>query len=159
MMSDFDRAFAKVIGHEGGYVNHPADPGGETKFGITKRTYPDVDIRNLTLDGAKAIYKRDFWDKVRGDDLRWPVSFNAFDGAVNSGVSQSAKWLQRAAGLTGDRVDGKIGPVTLGAVNAADPDIIAARYNGVRLQFMTDLKTWGTFGKGWARRIAGNLML
>jgi lysozyme family protein len=153
-MTDFDRAFELVVGHEGGYVNHPKDPGGETKFGITKRTYPSVNIKALTLDDAKAIYKRDFWDKVRGDDLPWPVSFNAFDGAVNSGVSQSAKWLQRSVGAA---EDGKIGPITIGAVKAADADIVAARFNGHRLKFMTDLSTWATFGKGWARRIAGNL--
>jgi lysozyme family protein len=154
-MSDFDRAFEKVIGHEGGYVNHPKDPGGETKFGITKRTYPSEDIKGMTLERAKAIYKRDFWDKVRGDSLPWPVSFNVFDGAVNSGVGQSAKWLQRAVGTTDD---GKIGPITLGAVNADDPDVVSARFNGHRLQFMTDRDTWSAFGKGWSRRIAGNLL-
>lgn len=154
-MSAFDLAFEDVIGHEGGYVNHPQDPGGETKFGITKRTYPKENIRALTLDRAKAIYKRDFWDKVRGDELHPVLAFNVFDGAVNSGVSQSVRWLQRAAEVADD---GEIGPITLGAVLKANPEALVARYNGHRLRFMTDLSRWPTFGKGWARRIAANLM-
>jgi lysozyme family protein len=154
-MSNFDAAFEALIGHEGGYVNHPKDPGGETKFGITKRSYPQEDIRGMTLDRAKAIYKRDFWDKVRGDELPMPVAFNLFDGAVNSGPSQAIKWMQAAADVA---ADGKLGPMTLAALLAGDPLLLAARYNGFRLRFMTELNTWSTFGKGWARRIAGNLM-
>jgi lysozyme family protein len=153
-LSDFDAAFDALIGHEGGYVNDPRDPGGETNWGISKRSYPAVNIKALTRDGAKAIYKRDFWDKVRGDELPYPVAFNLFDGAVNSGVIRSIMWMQAAAGVADD---GKFGPITLGAILAADPDRLAARYNGLRLKFMTDLSTWPTFGKGWARRIAANL--
>lgn len=154
-MSNFDDAFEALIGHEGGYVNHPKDPGGETKFGITKRSYPKEDIKGMTLERAKAIYKRDFWDKVRGDELPMPVAFNLFDGAVNSGPSQAIKWMQKAAGVDDD---GKLGPITLAAFLAEEPLILAIRYNGHRLKFMTDLGTWPTFGKGWARRIAANLM-
>jgi lysozyme family protein len=154
-MSDFDSAFERLIGHEGGYVNHPRDPGGETKYGVTKRSYPNVNIRNLTLDGAKAIYKRDFWDKVRGDEVPYSVAFNLFDGAVNSGPAKSIMWMQAAAGVADD---GKFGPITLAAILKADPEGLCARYNGLRLKFMTDLSTWGTFGKGWARRIAENLI-
>lgn len=154
-MTNFDLAFEAIIGHEGGYVNHPKDPGGETKFGITKRTYPSVNIRDLTLEEAKAIYKRDFWDRVRGDDLPFVVAVNLFDGAVNSGPSKAIMWLQQAAGVADD---GKLGPITLAAVLAADPEVLAARFNGHRLKFMTDLSTWPTFGRGWARRIAANLV-
>ena len=153
-MSDFDHAFKALIGHEGGYVNHPKDPGGETKFGITKRTYPDEDIRNLTIDRAKALYKRDFWDKVRGDDLPYVVAFNLFDAAVNSGVGNAVRWLQRALDVADD---GKLGPLTFAAALQVDPEALAARFNGHRLRFMTGLSTWPTFGKGWARRIAANL--
>jgi lysozyme family protein len=154
-LSNFDDAFEALIGHEGGYVNDSRDPGGETKFGVSKRSYPAVDIKALTLDGAKAIYKRDFWDKVRGDELPMPVAFNLFDGAVNSGPSQAIKWMQRAAEVADD---GKLGPMTLAALLAAEPLLLAIRYNGHRLQFMTDRGTWDDFGKGWARRIARNLM-
>lgn len=151
---NFDDAFKDLIGHEGGYIHHPRDPGGETKYGITRRSYPNEDIRGMTLDRAKAIYRRDFWDAVRGDEMPYPVAFNVFDGAVNSGVRTSARWLQQAVGT---RPDGIIGPITMTAIHAAHPDRTVARYNGIRLQFMTDLSTWGDFGKGWARRIARNL--
>lgn len=154
-MSAFDRAFETLIGHEGGYVNHPRDPGGETKYGITKRTYPAEDIRNLTLERAKAIYRRDFWDKVEGDDLPEAFAFNLFDAAVNSGVGQAIRWGQRAAHVADD---GRIGPVTRKAWATLAPEVLVARMNGHRLAFMAGLSTWPTFGKGWARRIAGNLM-
>lgn len=151
----FDEAFDKLIGHEGGYVNHPADPGGETKYGITKRTYPHLNIAALTLEQAKVIYKRDFWDKAGCDVLPGGLAFDVFDTAVNSGVSRASELLQEALGVT---ADGKVGPQTRAAIEA-EPNKAAlqARFNGERLQFMTDLKVWPTFSKGWARRIAANL--
>jgi lysozyme family protein len=151
---NFDQAFDRVIGHEGGYVNHPDDPGGETKFGISKRSYPGEDIAGMTIARAREIYRRDFWDRCRCDELPDAVRFHVFDAAVNSGVRQAAIWLQRAAGAT---ADGIIGPKTLAAARAIDPNKLAARYCGARLRFMTDLRTWPTFGRGWARRIADNL--
>lgn len=153
-MTTFDQAFERLLGHEGGYVNDPRDPGGETNWGISKRSYPNVDIKALTQDGAKAIYRRDFWAPVRADELPDLVRFDVFDAAVNSGVSQSAKWLQRAAGVN---PDGVIGAQTVAAARAAGTQL-AARFNGYRLQFYTDLGTWPTFGKGWARRVAANLL-
>jgi lysozyme family protein len=155
MTDKFDRAFEILIGHEGGYVNHPSDPGGETKYGITKRTYPHLDIRNLTLDDAKAIYRADFWDKVRGDELPFRLGFNLFDGAVNSGPSRAIKWLQNAAGVA---ADGVFGPVTMAAVKRPGVPIVA-RYNGERLAFLADLGTWDTFSEGWAKRVAKNLKM
>lgn len=154
-MTDFDRAFEAIIGHEGGYVNHPDDPGGETKYGITKRSYPKENIRALTLERAKEIYRRDFWEPVRADELPYVVAFNLFDAAVNSGRGQAVRWLQRAAGVADD---GIFGPITLGATLQADPAVLAARMLGHRLKFMADLSRWKTFGKGWARRIAANLI-
>jgi lysozyme family protein len=151
----FDEAFKIVIGHEGGYVNHPSDPGGETKFGVCKRAYPGEDIKNLTLERAQQIYRRDYWDKLHADDLPKQVRFAVFDSAVNSGVGQAAKWLQRAVGV---KDDGIIGQGTLAAVRAMDQYKLAAVFNGQRLKFMADLKTWDTFGKGWARRVAENLI-
>ena len=155
MTMNFDIAFAKLIGHEGGYTSNPKDPGGETKFGISKRSYPAVDIADLTVDDAKAIYKHDFWDRAQCDRLPPDLAFQVFDGAVNSGIGNSIRWLQEAAGVA---VDGVVGPLTLRKVGDMDTGIAIARYNGVRLKFMASLSTWDVFGRGWARRIAANLM-
>ena len=151
----FEKAFAKLIDHEGGYVNNPRDPGGETKFGISKRAYPALNIADLTLDDAKAIYRRDYWNRAQCDRLHPDVAFQVFDGAVNSGIGNSIRWMQEAAGVA---VDGIVGPLTLRKVGDMDTAIVIARYNGVRLKFMASLSTWDVFGRGWARRIAANLM-
>lgn len=147
----FIRCFAVVIGTEGGYVNDPLDPGGETKFGVSKRAYPDVDIAALTMADAQAIYFRDYWLKIAGDSLPVELAFLVFDAAVNSGVSRAVKWLQATAHVI---EDGVIGPKTLAAVNAAQPGwAMAAEYNHVRLLFMIGLPTWKRYGNGWARRL------
>ena len=151
----FDECFEKLIGHEGGYVNDPRDPGGETKFGISKRAHPSLDIGSLTLDDAKKLYKRDYWERAQCDRLHPDLAFQVFDGAVNSGIGNSIRWLQEASGVA---VDGVVGPLTLRKVGDMEPSIIIARYNGVRLKFMASLSTWDVFGRGWARRIAANLM-
>lgn len=156
---NFDVAFDRLIGHEGGYANHPSDPGGETMWGVTARVarafgYNGA-MRDLPRDTAKAIYRRQYWDTVRADDLPDTVRFHVFDAAVNSGVRQAVLWLQRSCGAG---ADGAIGPRTLAAVRAVDPARLAGIYCGQRLRFMTDLSTWDTFGKGWARRMAANLM-
>ena len=151
----FDQVFDKLISHEGGYVNDPHDPGGETKFGISKRSYPALDIASLTLVDAKAIYKRDFWDRAQCDKMHPDLAFDLFDGAVNSGIGQAIRWLQRAVGVADD---GVVGPLTLASINREnDTSAVQARFNGHRLAFMTNLSTWQAFGKGWARRIAVNL--
>ncbi len=151
----FDECFEKLIGHEGGYVNDPRDPGGETKFGISKRAHPSLDIGSLTLDDAKKLYKRDYWERAQCDRLHPNLAFQVFDGAVNSGIGNSIRWLQEASGVA---VDGVVGPLTLRKVGDMEPSIIIARYNGVRLKFMASLSTFDVFGRGWARRIAANLM-
>lgn len=153
-MNWFDQCFDKVISHEGGYVNNPKDPGGETKFGISKRAYPDIDIANLTLDRAKAIYLRDYWQRARCDELPPSIAYLVFDCAVNSGIGQSIRFLQRAVGVADD---GVIGPMTIAAVNRLDAESIGGRFLGQRLEFMTKLTTWDMFGKGWSRRIADQL--
>ena len=152
---NFDQAFDKLIGHEGGYVNDPRDPGGETKFGISKRAYPDLDIAGLTIDQAKAIYKRDYWDRAQCDRLPAVVAFQVFDTAVNSGIGQAIRFLQRAVGVADD---GQVGPLTIKAIGMVEQEALVARFNGQRLDFMTRLSTWDVFGKGWARRVAKNLM-
>jgi lysozyme family protein len=153
-MTWFDQCFDKLISHEGGYVNDPRDPGGETKFGISKRAYPQVDIKNLSLDAAKAIYKRDYWDRAQCDKLPPQLAYLLFDAAVNSGIGQAIRFLQRAVNLADD---GVLGPLTLAAVQRMDAESVASRYLGQRLEFMTKLSSWDTFGKGWARRIADQM--
>lgn len=163
----FDQAFERVIAHEGGYSNHPGDPGNwtggkvgagkllGTRYGIAANSYPDEDIPNLTLERAKEIYRRDYWERVRADQLPAAVRFDVFDLCVNSGVSRAARLLQRACGA---REDGVIGPATLAAAAAMPPHQLAARLAGHRLAFMADLPAWETFSRGWARRVAQNLM-
>lgn len=152
---NYDRAFQRLIGHEGAYVNDPRDPGGETKFGISKRSYPAEDIKGMTLDRAKAIYRRDFWGPAGCDAVPDAVKFDLFDMAVNSGPVTAIKTLQRAAGVT---PDGLLGPITLQAINSIPGPRLVARFNGQRLSLMADLKTWPVFGRGWAKRVAANLM-
>lgn len=153
-MTTFDKAFDRLIPHEGGHVNHPTDPGGETKYGISKRSYPHLDIAALTLVEARAIYQRDYWDRAQCDKLPPGVAFDVFDAAVNSGIGQAIRFLQRAVGVADD---GVVGPMTLAAVRRCDAEAVQARFNGERLDFMTRLTAWDTFGKGWARRVAANL--
>lgn len=155
---NFDQAFEKLLGHEGAYSNNPADPGGETMWGVTKTVarafgYAGA-MRELPVETAKDIYRKTYWAAVRADELPDSVRFDVFDAAVNHGANQSAKWLQRAVGAT---PDGVIGAQTVAAARAAGP-LIAAAFNGYRLQFYADLPTWPTFGKGWARRVAANLL-
>ena len=151
----FDEAFSRLLGNEGGYSNNPADPGGETNWGISKRSYPSTDIKNLTQDGAKAIYLRDFWTAAGCDTLPDAINFDVFDMAVNSGVRTAIKTLQDAVKAT---PDGVIGPLTLQAIKDANPIQLSERFNGSRLLFMAGLPTWPSFGRGWARRIANNLL-
>jgi lysozyme family protein len=140
-----------VVGLEGGYVNHTNDPGGETKFGISKKSYPNLDIQNLTLDQAKEIYKRDFWDKVYGDYLPYKVGLLAFDAAVNHGVRAAIKILQKALGIPDD---GIFGDDTYTELINSDPDKFSKTFVSKRLDFYSSLSTWPSFGKGWTRRMA-----
>ncbi len=114
-MADYAKAIARVIEHEGGYVNDPVDPGGETKYGISKRAYPNLDIKGLSLEDAMVIYKEDYWDKIQGDELmNDELAPNLLDAAVNTGVRRAVKQLQRALD-TGLVIDGVIGRKTLHA--------------------------------------------
>lgn len=156
MKADFDRAFELVVGHEGGYVNNPADPGGETKFGISKRSYPNEDIAGMTLDRAKQIYRIDFWDRLRCGDMPRSLSFSVFDCGVNCGVTRAAEFLQKLLRVT---VDAQIGPLTLEAVSQANGALLAAKFNAMRLQYHASLPSFKDFGKGWCRRVAENILL
>lgn len=150
MRENFDACLAELLRHEGGYVNHPRDPGGETNMGISRRSYPGEDIRGMTRERAGEIYRRDFWDAVQGDDLPAGLDLVAFDAAVNSGASRGAKWLQRAVGVA---EDGKIGPKTVTAARGVDAALAVTAATDARLAFLRGLGTWGTFGKGWASRV------
>jgi lysozyme family protein len=158
MKSNFEAAFAHVLKSEGGFVNHPDDPGKATNLGVTQRVWEewvghDVDektMRSLTPEMVAPLYKKKYWDKVKGDDLPSGVDYVVFDAAVNSGPGRAAKWLQACVGV---EQDGGIGPKTLAAVKAFEGDLIGD-YTKRRLSFLMDLPHWPTFGKGWGRRVA-----
>ena len=150
----FDSLIDRVLSHEGGYVNDPRDPGGETKYGISKRSYPLLDIKNLTRSQAVEICRRDFWQRVSGDSLPPSVAFQVLDAAVNHGIGNAVRWLQRAVGVADD---GAIGPITMAAVKRMDAADLVLQFNAERLEFYAKLSTWDAFGRGWARRVAGNL--
>ncbi|BDX19701.1 hypothetical protein MFKK_25110 [Halopseudomonas aestusnigri] len=155
---DFDEAFDRLIGHEGGYVNHPADPGGATNFGITERVARAHgylgDMRQLTRSQAREIYRVAYWGRARADEYDGAIGFQLFDAAVNHGIENAVRFLQRAVDVADD---GDVGSITLNAVRAMTVTDVLMRFNAERLQFYTKLSTWPQFGKGWARRVVGNL--
>ena len=154
MKTTFDEIIEQVLHHEGGYVNDPTDLGGETNFGITKRFYPDVDIKNLTKEGAKEIYKKDYWDKNKCGDLPSQLRHIYFDMCVNMGKRTAVKVLQRAAVNKGKdiEVDGGLGPATLGAVKNVELE----RVRAFRVKYYVDLVNkkpeQEKFYFGWFRR-------
>lgn len=155
----FEEAFHKLLGHEGGYSNHPADPGGETMWGVTARVasgkgYKGA-MKDLPLDLAKQWYKEDYWNTVRADELPAVLRYATFDACVNSGPRQAILWLQRGVGAVDD---GKLGPNTLRAANAVDVYQAKAKMVGLRLKFMASLPNWDSFSEGWAKRIASLLI-
>ena len=150
---NFDTAFERLIGIEGGYVNDPDDPGGETKFGISKRSYPGVDIKALTRDDAKAIYLRDFWD-VLGDSVPPAVKFQAFDFGVNSGIQTAIRKLQTAIGVADD---GHWGPISAAKCASMSVTDVIALFVAERLDYWRRLTNWPKYGNGWAGRAATDL--
>lgn len=156
---NFDAAFKKLLGHEGEFSDHPDDPGGKTRYGITEAVAREVgyrgDMRELPLDLAKRIYLERYWGPAGCEAVPDALRFQLFDMAVNSGVRQAIKTLQRAVGAF---EDGVLGPKTLLAISSMPAAKIVARFNGVRLAFMAGLSNWPSFSRGWALRIADNLM-
>jgi len=152
---NFLTAFDKLLEHEGDFSDHPADPGGKTRYGVTEAVAREVgyrgDMRELPLELAQRIYKDRYWDAVQAEALPADIRYIVFDGAVNSGVVQSARWLQRACGV---KDDGVIGPVTIRAANALHPEGLRRRLLAQRLRFMATLPNWPAFGRGWANRIS-----
>lgn len=153
-MTAFDRAFEIVIGHEGDLSDDPRDPGGLTRYGISKRAHPTVDVRNLTLAQAKQIYLERYWLPLHADAMPEAVAVQVFDAAVNHGLKPAVKMMQRALQVPDD---GVIGPVTLRAMTTVEDARFVARFAAERLTFYTDLAGWDAFGRGWTRRVANNL--
>ena len=155
----YSQCIPLVLRHEGGYVNHPADPGGATMKGVTQKTYdgwrdkqgkPRQSVRSISDDEVQAIYRRDYWDAICGDDLPAGVDYAVFDFAVNSGINRASRYLQEVCRVP---ADGKIGPATLAAVKAMDVRDVVNRLCDARMAFLRRLDTFPTFGRGWTARV------
>lgn len=157
-MTAFDDAFEQLMGHEGGYANHPDDPGGETMWGITARVaraygYKGA-MRDLPQPLAKEIAKKLYWAPLRLDEFDPRVAFQIFDAHYNGG--RVVLWMQQASGA---RADSILGRATIAAVQACHPLAFVLRFNAARIAYLVALKGWTSFGKGWASRIALNLII
>ena len=158
MQSTYDKCLETILHHEGGYVNHPKDPGGETNLGVTKRVYEEwggtKDMKDLTVEDVAPIYKKNYWDRVKGDDLPSGLDLCVFDFGVNAGTGRSAKYLQRMIGTV---ADGGIGPNTLKAldnyVESEGLEQTIRNFQEARQKYYESLKTFETFGRGWTRRV------
>jgi lysozyme family protein len=158
MNSNWDNALKAVLHHEGGFVNHPSDPGGMTNLGCTKAVWEEwcghpvteQDMRDLQPSDVASLYKSKYWDRVKGDDLPSGVDYIVFDAAINSGAGRAAKWLQECVGT---QPDGAIGPMSLQAARSMVAADLINLYCDKRLAFLKELKTWNVFGKGWERRV------
>ena len=157
MKENFEKSLEMLLHHEGGWSWHSEDPGGMTNFGVTKKVYEawvgrevsEQEMRDLTPEKVAPIYKKNYWDKLRGDDLPGGLDFAAFDWGVNSGTGRPAKVMQKYIGAT---QDGAIGPKSLGLIAENDPGNIIQYLYEQRQKFYERLKTFETFGKGWTRR-------
>ena len=158
MQVNYDKCLETILHHEGGYVNHPKDPGGETNLGVTKRVYEEhggtKDMKDLTVEDVAPIYKKGYWDKMKGDDLPSGLDLCVFDFGVNAGPGRAAKYLQTMIGST---PDGGIGPMTLKAVSeyVEEHGLVKAieNYQDARQSYYEKLSTFDTFGRGWTRRV------
>ena len=147
----FDKAFEHVVGVEGGYVNHPNDPGGETIYGITRRDHPQAWVNGRpTLEQAKVIYRDQYWRPVKADDLPWPLAMFVFDAAVNQGVGTATRLLQKTLGVA---QDGLIGNNTLAAIRRSNPVELCALYLADRALRYTGTRNFDVFGRGWLKRL------
>ena len=158
-MSNFEKCLEIILHHEGGYVNHPKDPGGETNLGVTKRVYEEwggtKDMKDLTVEDVAPIYKKNYWDRVKGDELPSGLDLCIFDFAVNAGPGRAAKMIQKMIGVT---VDGGIGPNTLRAIGLYEEEMggvaeVIVEYQKQRQAYYESLSTFDTFGRGWTRRV------
>jgi lysozyme family protein len=159
MVSNWDNSFKLMLKSEGGFVNHPSDPGGMTNLGVTKATWEnwvgresdEAEMRGLTPEKVEPLYKKKYWDAVRGDELPMGLDYLMFDFAVNAGAGRAIKTLQTAVGVT---PDGGFGPMTMAAVQAVEPNELIERFSQAKEDFYRSLTTFATFGKGWLNRVA-----
>lgn len=159
MQSNWDNSFKLMLKSEGGFVNHPSDPGGMTNLGVTKATWEnwvgresdEAEMRGLTPEKVEPLYKKKYFDAVRGDELPMGLDYLMFDFAVNAGAGRAIKTLQTAVGVT---PDGGFGPMTMAAVQAVDPNDLIERFSQAKEDFYRSLTTFATFGKGWLNRVA-----
>jgi len=151
-------ALAHVLQYEGGYSNDPRDPGGETNFGISKRSYPNVDIKNLTKESVGEIYWKDYWVTCKCDQLPSKIAVMVFDMAVNQGVSAAKQILQKALGV---KVDGDIGPKTLSAASEISPQKVVRDIACLRVEKYLSMNnpTEETYEKGWIKRLIATIYL
>jgi lysozyme family protein len=157
MKDNFESSLAHTLQFEGGWVNNPKDPGGETNLGVTKAVWeawlghPVTTMKGLTPSDVAPMYRKKYWDAVHADDMPKGIDYLLFDFAVNAGPGRSIKTLQQALGIT---ADGAIGQGTMGAINAANPKDIIDKYSAEKESFYRSLSTFPTFGVGWLRRVA-----
>ena len=157
--SNWKRSFELMLKSEGGWSNHPSDPGGMTNLGVTKRVWEqwvgresnEKEMRSLTPAMVEPLYKRKYWDACKCDDLPEGLDYLVFDFAVNAGPGRSIKTLQSAVGAT---PDGVIGPKTLASVRAVDPHELIEKFSVAKTEFYESLPTFPTFGRGWLNRVA-----
>jgi len=158
MKENFNEALKAILKHEGGFVNHPKDPGGMTNLGVTKKVWEEwvgkpvgeKEMRALTPGTVAPMYKKKYWDAVKADELPTGLDYLMFDFAINAGPGRAAKTMQKAIGTT---PDGAIGPKTMAALKAADPADLIAKFSMEKELFYKALPTFATFGKGWLRRV------
>ena len=153
MKENFDKCLEMLLHHEGGYVWHEEDPGGETNLGVTKKVYQDwggtKDMIDLTVEDVAPIYKKNYWDRCKCDELSSGLDWAVFDWAVNSGTRRVSKALQKACGA---ERDGVIGNKTLSLANGQDVKYMIEEISVIRQSFYESLRTFKTFGRGWTRR-------
>lgn len=161
MKDNYKPSLKEVLASEGGFSNHPSDPGGATNYGVTQRVYndhrakkglPSRSVEDITQAEVEEIYRKDYWNVVKGDDLPYGIDYSTFDAGVNSGPSRGIKWLQKALAV---KVDGVIGAVTLQSATRAEkrPDVIKSMCR-IRMSFLQGLTHWKVFGRGWSNRVA-----
>ena len=155
---NWEKCLEAILHHEGGYVNHPKDPGGETNLGVTKRVYEEwggtKDMKDLEVEDVEPIYKKNYWDRVKAESLPGGLDLCVFDFGVNAGTGRAAKYLQTMIGTT---ADGGIGPNTLRAlanyVESEGVEQTIKNYQAARQEYYESLSTFETFGRGWTRRV------
>jgi lysozyme family protein len=159
MQNNWKQSFELMLKSEGGYVNHPSDPGGRTNLGVTQATWEnwigrqsdESEMRSLTADKVEPMYRKKYWDAVRGDELKLGIDYLMLDYAVNAGAGRAIKTLQTSIGVA---ADGAFGPITMAAMKSYEPVKLIERFSQAKEDFYRSLNTFDVFGKGWLNRVA-----